>query len=99
MGKTLKLNADYGGDNVALCDFCFRDKTPLQPVYPRATANVCKACGYQIERVIGFLRHSGIALVAQSELSTRKAPLPPKVAKHLRKQIGVDETPPLSPST
>jgi len=72
---------------MALCDFCFRDKSPLQPVYPRATANVCKACGYQIERVIGFLRHSGISLVPQGELSTKKTPPPPKVGKALRTKI------------
>ena len=85
---------------MALCDFCFRDKTPLQPVYPRATANVCKACGYQIERVIGFLRHSGIALVAQTELSERKGPpKPPKVAKALRSKINPPEEGSLPPTT
>jgi len=85
---------------MALCDFCFRDKSPLQPVYPRATANVCKACGYQIERVIGFLRHSGIALIAQGELSdAKKTPLPPKVAGALRSKIGAIRQEPPSSTT
>jgi len=70
---------------VALCDFCFRDKSPLQPIYPRIAVNVCKACSYQIDRVIGFLRHSGLTLVAQSEFTSEEtAPLPPKVHKSLR---------------
>lgn len=70
-----------------LCDFCFRDKSPLLPVYPRATVNVCKACSYQIDRVIGFLRHSGITLVIQSDLSQTIPPKPPKVSKKLRSKI------------
>jgi len=70
---------------MALCDFCFRDKTPLQPVYPRTPVNVCKACAYQIDRVIGFLRHSGITLVTQGELpDTKKPPKPPKVGDSTR---------------
>ena len=63
---------------MALCDFCFRDKSPLQPVHPRTAVRVCKACSYQIDRVIGFLRHSGITLVQQSEW---EAPPTPPVAK------------------
>ncbi len=83
---------------MALCDFCFRDKSPLQPIYPRTPVNVCKACFFQIDRVVGFLRHSGIALVAQSELSVagKELPKPPKVPKAPRKKIGAVE--PLSPS-
>jgi len=72
---------------VALCDFCFRDKSPLQPVFPRTQVNVCKACAYQIDRVIGFLRHSGITLTTQGQLPLRvKPPKPPKtrVDKKLR---------------
>ncbi|MBA7699382.1 hypothetical protein ES703_108077 [subsurface metagenome] len=73
---------------MALCDFCFRDKSPLQPIYPRVAVNVCKACAYQIDRVIGFLRHSGITLVAQTEFTTaEKPPKPPKVSKALRSKI------------
>jgi len=74
---------------MALCDFCFRDKTPLQPVFPRTQVSVCKACAYQIDRVIGFLRHSGITLVTQSEFSEAvKPPKPPKVVKPLRAKTG-----------
>ena len=77
---------------MALCDFCFRDKTPLQPVYPRVAVNVCKACAYQIDRVIGFLRHSGISLVTQGEFTdAKKTPQPPKVPKPLRAKIGAAE--------
>ena len=74
---------------MALCDFCFRDKSPLQPIYPRTPVNVCKACAYQIDRVIGFLRHSGITLITQAELSTPVKPLnPSKVAETTRSKIG-----------
>ena len=70
---------------MALCDFCFRDKTPLQPVYPRVAVHVCKACAYQIDRVIGFLRHSGVSLVTQGELQERgEPPKPPKLPKSIR---------------
>jgi len=70
---------------MALCDFCFRDKSPLQPVYPRVAVNVCKACAYQIDRVIGFLRHSGITLIVQTELEEHGIPpKPPIVRKSLR---------------
>jgi len=63
---------------MAFCDYCFRDKNPLQPIHPGATVRVCKACAYQIDRVIGFLRHSGLTIVRQSELT----PQPPtKVRK------------------
>jgi len=87
---------------VALCDFCFRDKTPLQPVFPRTPVNVCKACAYQIDRVIGFLRHSGITLVAQSEFTTEeKAPRPPKIPKPLGSKISPlnEKTQPSAPET
>jgi len=77
---------------VALCDFCFRDKSPLQPVYPRVAVNVCKACSYQIDRVIGFLRHSGLTLVAQTEFTAEKeAPRPPKVSKAIRSKTSPPE--------
>ncbi len=70
---------------MALCDFCFRDKSPLQPVYPRVAVHVCKACAYQIDRVIGFLRHSGVSLVTQAEFQERgEPPKPPKLSKALR---------------
>jgi len=88
---------------MALCDFCFRDKTPLQSVYPRTSVNVCKACAYQIDRVIGFLRHSGITLVTQGEFTqTAKPPKPPKVPGPLRSKIsptkeGRSPTAPISP--
>jgi len=78
---------------MALCDFCFRDKSPLQPIYPRTPVNVCKACSYQIDRVIGFLRHSGLTIVTQGEFTERvKPPKPPKIHKPLRSKISpVDE--------
>jgi len=68
---------------MALCDFCFRDKNPLQPPYPRAQVGVCKACAYQIERVLGFLRHSGAVVVKQGELENPPTPQS-RVAKPAR---------------
>jgi len=71
---------------MALCDFCFRDKNPLQPPFPRATVGVCKACAYQIERVLGFLRHSGAVVVKQGELENPPTPQG-RVAKSARAKI------------
>jgi len=79
---------------MALCDFCFRDKSPLQPIFPRTSAHVCKACAYQIDRVVGFLRHSGVALIAQAELAIGP-PKPPKV----RKATGAKNKPPDQPQS
>jgi len=52
-----------------LCEFCFREKTPLQQVYPNIPGKVCKACRYQMERVIGFLRFSGATITPQKEMT------------------------------
>ena len=47
---------------MARCDFCFRDKNPLQPVLMGCPAKVCKACGYEIDKVLGFFEHAGYKL-------------------------------------
>lgn len=71
------------------CDFCFQSK-PCEPVYPRVKAQVCRACAYKVNQVIGFLAHSGIGLHIQEELdlmpSENLTPLPPReTPKKVRK--------------
>jgi len=60
----------FGGNNdMAQCSFCFRDKHPLQPVLPKVKAEICKACDYQVQKVIGFLRYYGVGFTITDELS------------------------------
>jgi len=59
---------------MAQCDFCFRVKSPLQPAYKGLSGEVCKACSYKIESVVGFLHHYGAIITVQPALIT---PLPP----------------------
>jgi len=60
---------------MAQCDFCFRVKSPLQPAYKGLSGEVCKACSYKIESVVGFLHHYGATITVQPALIT---PLPPR---------------------
>jgi hypothetical protein len=54
------------------CDFCFKDKSLLQPIFPKCPAKVCKACFYEIDRVIGFAEHYGLNLLSQGYLPEAK---------------------------
>jgi len=58
------------------CDLCFKDKSPLQPPFPKCPAKVCKACFYEIDRILGFFEHYGFTLIGQAAL-----PLPTKATK------------------
>jgi len=74
---------------VAQCDFCFRDKSPLQPLLPGLDVHVCKACSYETSKVIGFLRHSGAVISVPTkqptyrtdDLSNPPAPLKSKIRR------------------
>lgn len=44
------------------CDMCFQDKSGLMPIIPGCKAVVCKACGYKVNQVSGFLEYHGISL-------------------------------------
>ena len=70
---------------MALCDFCFQDKQPLQPVHPGTRAKVCKACGYTINKAVGFLKHSGVSLVVQEDMFAKDPPTPQTSRKPKRK--------------
>ena len=59
------------------CDFCFKEKSPLQNALPKMPGNVCKGCFYEIDRVVGFLMHYGVSLITQGQLAI-KPPKPPK---------------------
>ena len=63
------------GDYMAQCDFCFRPKSPLQSPHPGLSCKVCKACIFQIERVVGFLNHYGAAVVVQPKFDTTARPV------------------------
>jgi len=65
---------------MARCDMCFKEKPSLQPPLPKFPAAVCKGCYYEIDRVVGFLIHYGLALMSQAELPF-KPPKPPKRRK------------------
>ena len=71
---------------MAQCDFCFRDKHPLQPADPHISAQVCKGCAYEIAKVIGFIRHSGGTITSQRELGIDDTPPPPTSSKSRREK-------------
>lgn len=62
---------------MARCDFCFKDKSPLQPPIRGIRSQVCKACFYEIDRVLGFLNHYGYDVIGQASLPI-KPPKPPR---------------------
>lgn len=63
------------------CDFCFQEKTPLMPVLPKVNVEVCKACSYKLQQVIGFLEYNRIHLVYQGDMEiSPKSPRPKKEA-------------------
>lgn len=63
------------------CDFCFRDKGSVSPIVPSIDAAVCKACSYEIDRVIGWLLYHSVSLVKQSELGSTPLIKPPTPKK------------------
>lgn len=58
---------------MARCEFCFRDKPSLQPVHPKISAKVCKACAFQIEKVIGLIEYHGGQVILQADFKDFKA--------------------------
>ena len=79
---------------MAQCDFCFRDKSPLSPPLPKIRVQVCKACDYQIQRVVGFLRHSGadfIVRVDPGDVSESAPGNPPTPLKSKKKGAKEEE--------
>ncbi|MBA7589348.1 hypothetical protein ES708_31430 [subsurface metagenome] len=54
---------NYGGVcDVKKCDMCFQDKTPLTPIAPGATAQVCKSCNYKLTQIVAFLEYYHVKL-------------------------------------
>lgn len=66
---------------VKRCDMCFQDKAQLAPVIPHAKVEVCKACGYKANQVIGFLEYHGVKLSYQEELTSTSESLQSKSGK------------------
>lgn len=60
--------------SVKRCDMCFQDKAGLIPVVPRANAMVCKACGYKVKQVIGFLEYHDCTISYQAKLADQSLP-------------------------
>ena len=50
------------------CQMCFKSTDNLRPAEKNCPANVCKACGYKIDQVTGFLRYYGGQFHFQPEL-------------------------------
>ena len=69
------------------CCMCFQPKNPLVEVVKGMPALVCKACGFKIVSVMGFLEYHGAVIAYQRELfDTPPAPpqtpeKPPKTPK------------------
>lgn len=79
---------------MAQCGFCFRNKTPLQPPIPGISVVVCKACLYQIDRVLGFLQYHGAKTIVESGAPTFYTPPNPPKAKRKARKDSVDDKPP-----
>lgn len=75
------------------CDFCFQFKDPLIAVLPSMPTRVCKACGYKIQQVIGFLQYHKGTFTYQPQLSNETPPAPPEKSsdrKSRAKQVDPD---------
>lgn len=57
------------------CFLCFKARDTVR-IRPGMSAQVCKACFYEIDRVIGFLEHYGCQMVGPLGASV-KTPLAP----------------------
>ena len=75
------------------CDFCFREKPGIAPLFPKRKApQVCKGCRYELDRAIGFLEHSGVAIDYQLALSSDTPPIPPKPIRKALKEPNQSST-------
>lgn len=79
-----------------ICDFCFRDKLEVVKPIPKAPVNVCKACNFELNKVIGFLRKTGASVYYQPKLdeATTKQ-TPPNPPRPSRKKAKPDKETPL----
>jgi hypothetical protein len=59
------------------CQMCFKSTDNLRPAEKNCPANVCKACGYKIDQVTGFLRYYGGQFQFQPDLF-ETPPTPPQ---------------------
>lgn len=70
---------------MARCGMCFKDKELVRPT-PKSKNVVCKACWYEIDRVVGYMESLGMGFQHQlenpetpveGELDAGKPPKPP----------------------
>lgn len=62
------------------CMLCFKYTDTLQPVVKGAHAQVCKACGYKVNQVVGFLEYHKVTITYQPDLF-ETPPTPPTPGK------------------
>lgn len=67
------------------CQMCFKTTDSLRPAEKNCPAQVCKACGYKIDQVTGFLRYYGGQFEFQPDIF--ETPLtPPKATRKTKKK-------------
>jgi len=66
------------------CQMCFKTTDSLRPAEKNCPAQVCKACGYKIDQVTGFLRYYGGQFEYQPTIF-ETPPTPPRTTKETKK--------------
>jgi len=67
------------------CQMCFKSTDILRPAEKNCPANVCKACGYKIDQVTGFLRYYGGQFQFQPDIFDTPPTPPTKLTRTTRK--------------
>jgi len=67
------------------CQMCFKTTDSLRPAEKNCPAQVCKACGYKIDQVTGFLRYYGGQFEFQPDIF-ETPPAPPRATKKAKKK-------------
>jgi len=67
------------------CQMCFKTTDSLRPAEKNCPANVCKACGYKIDQVTGFLRYYGGQFQFQPDIF-ETPPTPPRTDRKGKKE-------------
>lgn len=74
------------------CQMCFKSTDNLRPAEKNCPANVCKACGYKIDQVTGFLRYYGGQFQFQPDFF-ELPPTPPQREKVTRATKKTEKAP------
>lgn len=49
------------------CAMCFQHKQELITIHPDLPPLVCKACGYKVNAVVGFMEYHGLCMVYRDQ--------------------------------